>query len=552
MKYIIVTGGLSGLGKGITSSSIGLLLQSQGINLTHIKIDGYLNQDAGLLSPSEHGECYVLDDKSETDLDMGNYYRFTSLRLTYHHNITSGKIYQSVINKERHGVYLGRTVQVIPTITDEITAWIKHASHIPVNANNDIVPEVCIVEVGGCISDCEIFPYLESLRQLSQTADDNGDQFCFVHVSLIVDLGEPKTKPTQEGVAKLRSLGISPDILVLRYKEMLPPHIIKKLKTFCQVKEERIITSVDAKNIYYVPDIFKQQGICEQICKILDIKMNDYKLDEYYKILDHFNNIEKLKTLNLAISGKYTGSPDTYLSLIRAVEHASFKCGVNINIIWIDTEKTGAIDLDICSGVIIPGGFGVRGINGKLAVCRYARENNIPILGICLGFQIMVTDCWHLANNNIPNHDIDPITLAGSTEWDPNTIHKIVDILPLQTGLLGGTMRLGSYTTNLQPDSKVAKLYNSEIIEERHRHRYEVNNNYLKDIQKSGLVFSGVHIGESCNLMEIAELPENQHPFYIGCQFHPEYKSRYDNPHPLFVGLIEAMINYDNSLQTIT
>jgi len=429
MKYIIITGSLiSGIGKGITSSSIGLLLQSRGINVTAIKIDPYLNIDAGTMSPFEHGECYVLADGGEVDLDMGNYERFLGLELTKDHNITTGKIYQSVISKERKGEYLGKTVQIVPHITNEIQSWIKKAAVIPVD-NSKSSPEVCLIEVGGTIGDIETSPFIEAIRQMASDCEKN--QFCFVHVSMIIDNGELKTKPTQHSVAALRTLGIIPNFLVLRTQKILGEKIKKKLRIFCQIPEDNIISNIDMPNIYYVPDVFKTQNICEKISKVLDIKFNNaYQLKDYYKVLNHYES--DLPKLNLIMAGKYVGSNDTYLSLIRAIDHASFFLGVKINIIWLNTEDIDKCDietnikiknmLEICHGIIIPGGFGIKGIIGKIKVTKYARINKIPILGICLGLQVMVVEFSHSIG-----------IYGNSTEWDPKTEHPIIDILPGQT-----------------------------------------------------------------------------------------------------------------------
>lgn len=527
MKFIVVTGGvISGLGKGITASSIGLLLQSLGLTVTSIKIDPYINVDAGTMSPFEHGECYVLKDGGEADLDMGNYERFLNIELTKDHNITTGKIYQSVINKERNGDFLGKTVQIIPHITDEIQGWIRHVAHIPVSSGNT-VPDVCIVEVGGTVGDIEIAPFIEALRQMH--INSKTDKFFFVHVSMVLNNQEMKTKPTQQSVAKLRSLGIIPNMLVIRAPTILPKLIKNKLSIFCQVKEKNIISNTDVKSIYFVPDVFKKQGICERILKKLRISVPiNYQLNNYYKTLNHYNT--DLPKLNLGIVAKYIGSPDTYLSLIRAVEHASFINGVHVNVHWLNSEEN--IDrtvLQKMDGFIIPGGFGTRGVSGKLDIAKYARENCVPILGICLGMQIMVVDCWRALGKK-----------GGSTEWDDFNGTAVIDILPGQTGIKGGTMRLGNYSTYLKDGSLVNTLYKTDTVEERHRHRYEVNNECVSDLEDFGLEFVGRSRVKSGELMEVVEL--NDHKFYVGSQYHPEYKTSYDKAHPLFIGLVKAMI----------
>jgi CTP synthase len=520
MKYIVITGGvISGLGKGITSSSIGLLLKSYGISVTSIKIDPYLNLDAGTMSPYEHGECYVLADGGEADLDMGNYERFLGIELTRNHNITTGKIYQSVLTKERNGDYLGKTVQIVPHITDEIKDWISDVA-------NQSSAEVCLIEVGGTVGDIEVMPFIEALRQMKMNDDDT---FCFIHVSLVINLGEPKTKPTQTGLQKLRSLGIVPDILVVRTADYLSDSVLSKLETFSGIKKAKIIQNVDVDNIYYVPDLFLNQGLIPIIQKITSLNLNETpRLDYYYSLLDYYDHDDSSNKLHLGIVGKYIGSPDTYLSIIRAIESAAFHCNVHVKLCWV-TGLTGLFPYD---GLLIPGGFGSRGIEEKLLAAEYARKYGKPILGICLGMQVMVVDCYNSLDKG----------KAYSTEWvgtedndDLQGTVPIIDILPNQTNKLGGTMRLGNYKTTLT-ESKVQELYGTDTIVERHRHRYEVNNLYVDELQTSGLKV----VGKTNELVEVVEL-EN-HPFYVGCQFHPEFKSRYDKPHPLFVGWIKAMM----------
>ncbi len=532
MKYIIITGGIiSGIGKGITSSSIGLLLKSLGVKVTAIKIDPYLNMDAGTMSPFEHGECYVLGDGGETDLDMGSYERFIGLELTKDHNITTGKIYQNVLNKERRGEYLGKTVQIVPHITNEIQNWIKRVAIIPVDDDKSI-PEICLIEIGGTIGDIETAPFIEAIRQLQLNGDQH--QFCFVHVSMLVDNGELKTKPTQHSVAALRKLGIFPNFLVLRTPRILDEKTKRKLKIFCHIPENHIIDNVDVPNIYYVPDLFKKQYVCEKIARVLDIKFNNaYQLESYYKVIKHYES--DLPKLDIVIAGKYIGSNDTYLSLIRAIDHASISVGVKVNIIWLDAgdiekrDENALKKIVDCHGIIIPGGFGSRAILGKLSVAQYARIKKIPLLGLCLGMQVIVIEFARSIGIN-----------GSSTEWDPKTEHPVIDILPGQTGLMGGSLRLGNHTTKLRKDSKVYKIYEKEYIIERHRHRYEVNNGYVYILEKNGLYF----VGKSNNgkLMEIVELKDDQ--FYIGTQAHPEFSSRYNKPHPLFIGLLKSANEY--------
>jgi len=516
MKFIVVTGGvISGLGKGITASSIGLLLKSYGYSVTAIKIDPYLNIDAGTMSPYEHGETFILHDGFEGDLDLGNYERFVDLILTKDHNITTGKIYNSVIQKERNGEYLGKTVQIIPHITNEIKDWIKRTANIK---TSNTKPEICIIELGGTIGDLETAPFIEALRQLSME-----EIMCFVHVSMIIDNGEQKTKPTQHSVALLRSIGIIPDLLVLRTKKILPDNILKKLEIFCHVKQENIICNIDVPNIYYVPDVFRKQNIVKKIANKLKLNISTKAdLTNYNKVLKHYKSKNPIK--HIIIAGKYVGSQDTYLSLIRALDHASFYCDCEPKITYLDTEtmKDSIKILKSADSVIIPGGFGSRGIKGKLQVAKYCRENKIPLLGLCLGMQIMVVEYCR----NVLNID------TYSSEWEKHE-NPVIYILPNQTEKMGGTMRLGNYTSKLLPNTLAHKLYKKDIIMERHRHRYEVNIKFKKDIESKGeMVFSGFHN----DLMEIFE--SKTHPYYIGVQYHPELISRYNRPHPLFIGLL--------------
>lgn len=542
MKYIVVTGGvISGIGKGITSSSIGILFQSLGYVVTMIKIDPYLNVDAGTMSPYEHGECFVLSDGGECDLDLGNYERFLNIQLTREHNITTGRIYQAVIEKERRGDYLGATVQIVPHITDEIISHITRVSKLPVG--NEI-PDICVIEIGGTIGDIEGLPFIEALQQMRAITNDD---FCFVHVAMAINNPELKTKPIQHSVSTLRSRGIFPNLLVIRSKEELPSEIKHKLHRLCQISSENIISNPDVPTIYHVAHIFHKQNICECISPFIG-ELNNlppktqicsdprsiYFGQEIERIPDkdiiyYFDNLSTLPVVNVGIVGKYIGnnlSPDTYISLIRAIEHASFYLNINT----INTFISSDDDLSKYDAFIIPGGFGSRGIPGKLQVAKYARDNNIPILGICLGMQVMVVDSLRRIRIN-----------ATSREWtdlvcDPNEpISYVVDLLPGQTEIKGGTMRLGNYTTTLT-SPKLQNIYHSEIITERHRHRYEVSDSWIDDIYRSGLIVSGIN--HDATLVEIVELPD--HPFYIGCQFHPEFRSYINEPHPLFVELLRS------------
>lgn len=527
MRYIIVTGGvISGIGKGITSSSIALLFQSMGYTVTMIKIDPYLNVDAGLMSPYEHGECFVLEDGGECDLDLGNYERFLNVNLTRNHNITTGRIYQNVITKERNGDYLGATVQIVPHITDEIMFQIRTTSMIPVN---DKVPDICVIEVGGTIGDIEGLPFIEAIQQMRMNINDT---FCFIHVAMAINNPEPKTKPIQHSVSTLRSRGIFPDLLVVRWHDTkaIPYDIKQKLQRLCQIAFDDIITNPDVTNIYSVPGIFNFQNICERIGKRLQIPVR-ITIDPYISIIKR----DTPSKIVVGVIGKYTNSnkaPDTYLSLVHAISHAGYGLQLQPEINWIDSENIDTSKLEHNDCFIIPGGFGSRGILGKLMIAKYAREHKKPILGLCLGMQIMVVDCYNSTTQ-----------IGTSREWEdiiPST-NYVIDILPDQTGIKGGTMRLGNYTSFLK-DSIVKNLYGSDTIVERHRHRYEVNNAYVEELLATGLKFPGFSEGINGNpLMEICELQD--HPFYIGSQFHPEYKSRLSHPHPLFIGLFKATLS---------
>lgn len=525
MKFIVVTGGvISSIGKGITSSSIGLLLQAHGLRVTAVKIDPYLNVDAGTMSPFEHGECYVLADGGEADLDMGNYERFLGIELTSDHNITTGKVYQSVLAKERAGSYLGHTVQVIPHITDEILIRIHRCA-----PEKDF--DVCIIELGGVVGDLEGLPFVESLRQLSMQEEH---QCCFVHVSMVIDNhGEPKTKPAQQGVRTMRKLGLSPDLLVMRSHDLLDDKTKAKLHNMCQVKPSQIFSNTDVPNIYYVPQLFLDQGMPNMLAQKLELALTTKpELSAYHRVLRFFK-MPCARPLQIAIIGKYVGIADTYLSLTRAIEHASFETQTPTQVTFIDSEtitkdeSETVVDsiLKAYDACIIPGGFGSRGIAGKIEVCRYCRVNDKPLLGICLGLQIMVTESWQALGHQ-----------GGSREWTDQG-DAVIDMLPGQNGKLGGTMRLGSSCTYLKPESKTRALYKADEVWERHRHRYEVNNVYMPEWDAKLLDITGF---SSTGLVEVVEGTSQK--FYIGVQYHPEYKTRYDAAHPLFVGLLRAAV----------
>ncbi|KAK9149938.1 hypothetical protein Syun_008247 [Stephania yunnanensis] len=545
MKYVLVTGGVvSGLGKGVTASSIGLLLKACGLRVTSIKIDPYLNTDAGTMSPFEHGEVFVLDDGGEVDLDLGNYERFLDAKLTRDNNITTGKIYQSVINKERKGDYLGKTVQVVPHITDAIQDWIERVAMIPVDGKKGPA-DVCVIELGGTIGDIESMPFIEALGQFSYRV--GAGNFCLVHVSLVPVLhvvGEQKTKPTQHSVRGLRGSGLTPNILACRSSKPLEDNVKIKLSQFCQVPEENIITLYDVSNIWHIPLLLKDQKAHEAILKRLDLLgyAGEPALGEWTSRAELCDRLHE--PVRIAMVGKYTGLSDAYLSVLKALLHASVECRKKLIIDWVaagDLEDVTAREapnvykatwnlLRGADGVIVPGGFGDRGVQGKIRAARYARENKIPYLGICLGMQIAVIEYARSVLN---------LKDANSTEFDPETTNPCVIFMPEGSKThMGGTMRLGTRKTYFQvPDCKSAKLYgNASFIDERHRHRYEVNPDMIAQLENAGLTFVGKD--ETGQRMEIVELPN--HPYYVGVQFHPEFKSRPGKPSPPFLGLIAA------------
>ncbi|XP_066361764.1 uncharacterized protein [Miscanthus floridulus] len=531
MKYVLVTGGVvSGLGKGVTASSIGVLLKSCGFRVTSIKIDPYLNTDAGTMSPFEHGEVFVLDDGGEVDLDLGNYERFLDIKLTRDNNITTGKIYQSVIDKERRGDYLGKTVQVVPHITDEIQEWIERVAMNPVDGTEEPA-DVCVIELGGTLGDIESMPFIEALGQFSYRVGPGN--FCLVHVSLVPVLnvvGEQKTKPTQHSVRGLRGLGLLPDILACRSTQI-----------------PNIINLHDVTNIWHIPLLLRDQKAHEAILKVLDLQCvgkvaREPQLSEW---TERASRCDRLKTpVRIAMVGKYTGLSDSYLSVIKALLHASVALDRKLVVDWVpscDLEDSTAEEtpdayekawelLKGADGVLVPGGFGDRGVQGKILAAKYAREKNIPYLGICLGMQIAVIE---FARSIMKLHG------ANSTEFDPTTKTPCVIFMPEGSKThMGATMRLGSRRTFFQvTNCKSAKLYgNASYVDERHRHRYEVNPDMVPEFEKAGLSFVGRD--ESGKRMEIIELPTLR--FFVGVQFHPEFKSRPGKPSPLFLGLIAA------------
>ncbi len=528
-KYVFVTGGVvSGLGKGITASSIALLLKARGYKVFMQKFDPYINVDPGTMNPIQHGEVFVTYDGCETDLDLGHYERFIDEELNYTSNITSGKIYSSVIEKERRGDYLGGTVQMVPHITDFIKEKVYEAGK---TSGADIV----ITEIGGTVGDIESLTFIEALRQI-QYEQGNTNTF-FVHTTLIPYIygsGELKTKPTQNTVKDLRNMGIQPNAICCRTPEHLNDSIKKKLSMFCSIPTENVIEAIDVKNIYQIPLNFYEQKIDEIILK--QFKMNINKIDiKYWKdLVNTVNNLDK--TITIGLVGKYVELHDAYLSVAESLRHAGYKYNTKVEIKWIDSEKLESeknikdVFKDV-AGIIVPGGFGSRGIEGKIKAIKYAREENVPFLGICLGMQLAVIE---FARNVCGIKD------ATSTEFDPNTNNPIIDLMEEQKRItdMGGTLRLGNYECKLMQGTLAYKAYGTDIILERHRHRYEFNNAYKETLEKHGMVFSGINVMR--NLMEIIELPKHKH--FIACQFHPEFKSRPNRPHPLFDSFIGASL----------
>ncbi|XP_057422957.1 uncharacterized protein LOC130716923 [Lotus japonicus] len=545
MKYVLITGGVvSGLGKGVTASSIGVVLKACGLRVTSIKIDPYLNIDAGTMSPFEHGEVFVLDDGGEVDLDLGNYERFLDVTLTRDNNITTGKIYQSVLEKERKGDYLGKTVQVVPHITDAIKDRIESVAVIPVGGNEGPA-DVCVIELGGTVGDIESMPFIEALRQLSfQVGPDN---FCLIHVSLIPVLGvvgEQKTKPTQHSVRELRALGLTPHLLASRSAEPLLQSTKEKLSQFCHVPVDNILNIHDVPNIWHIPLLLRNQNAHHSILQQLNLlnHATPPDLQQWTEMAESYDNLTV--SVRIAMVGKYVGLTDSYLSVVKALLHACVASSLKPSIDWIaasDLEDDSAestpeahaaawTTLRSAACVLVPGGFGDRGVRGMMLAAKYARENNVPYLGICLGMQIAVIEFAR---------SVLGLERANSVEFDAQTPNPVVIFMPEGSRThMGSTMRLGSRRTLLQtPDCITSKLYgNSEYVDERHRHRYEVNPDVIGTLEEGGLKFVGKD--ESGKRMEILELPS--HPFYVGVQFHPEFKSRPGRPSALFLGLILA------------
>ena len=541
-KHIFVTGGVaSSLGKGLTASSLGNLLTARGLRVVMQKLDPYLNVDPGTMNPFQHGEVFVTEDGAETDLDIGHYERFLDRNLSRQSNVTTGQIYSAVIAKERRGEYLGDTVQVIPHVTNEIKSRIRAMAAADVDGGT---PDVVITEVGGTVGDIESLPFLEAIRQIRQ---DIGRENCFfLHVSLVPYLapsGELKTKPTQHSVAALRSIGIQPDALVCRADRDIPENVKHKLALYCDVDREAVIAAPDAPSIYDIPKVLHREGLDAYVVRRLGLSFRDVDWTRWDDLLQRVHH--PTHTVTVAIVGKYVDLPDAYLSVSEAIRAAGFAHRARVRLRWVPSDECAtpagaAAALQGVDGVVIPGGFGVRGIEGKIGASRYARENRIPTLGLCLGLQCMTIDvARHLAG----------LDGANSAEFDAQTPYPVIATMADQRdivagkGALGGTMRLGSYPARLTPGSLVATAYGTTEVTERHRHRYEVNNDYREALTEAGLRFTGT--SPDGRLVEFAELDQSLHPFFVGTQAHPELKSRPTRPHPLFTAFVAAALAYN-------
>ena len=529
-KYVFVTGGVvSGLGKGITASSLALLLKSRGYKVFMQKFDPYFNVDPGTMNPIQHGEVFVTQDGSETDLDLGHYERFIDEELNYTSNITSGKIYKSVIEKERHGDYLGATVQLVPHITNEIKNKVYEAG---ITSKADIV----ITEIGGTVGDIESQAFIESLRQIQY--EKGSENTCFVHTTLIpyiIGSNELKTKPTQNSVKDLQNMGIRPNFLVCRTPFKTSDSIKEKLSLFCNLPKNNIVDCVDTNNIYEIPLNLHEQGIDGLILKQFNLPINKENLDEWKNLIHTMDNLKD--EVEISLVGKYVELHDAYISVVEALRHAGYKYKTKVNINWVNSESLEKENVNLneifknSKGILVPGGFGNRGINGKIKAIEYARVNNIPFLGICLGMQLSVIE---FARN------VCGIVDANSTEFYETTSEPIIDLMSDQKSIsnMGGTLRLGNYNCKIEKNTLAYKVYKQELIKERHRHRYEFNNKYMDVLKKHGMVFSGINL--ESNLVEIIELPKLKH--FIACQFHPEFKSRPTRPHPLFDSFVHEAI----------
>jgi CTP synthase len=526
---VFVTGGVvSSLGKGIAASSLGRLLKSRGLRVVNQKLDPYINVDPGTMNPFQHGEVFVTDDGGETDLDLGHYERFTGENLKRTSNVTSGSVYLSVIQKERRGDYLGDTVQVIPHITNEIKDRIRRVGEQDV--------DVVITEVGGTVGDIESLPFLEAIRQYGNEV--GRENVVFVHVTLVPYIAtseELKTKPTQHSVAELRSKGIHPDVIIVRSDREIDEGVRKKISLFCDVEPRAVIAAPDARDIYEIPLVLHDGGLDKVICDRLDLVTGPPALDSWRAMVD--KALAATDSVAIGVVGKYVDLPDAYLSVVEALKHAVAAHGLRLDLRWVPSDElTGLLAdsyLEDLDGIVIPGGFGYRGVEGKIQAIRFARENGVPLLGLCLGLQCSVIE---IARNVLG------LSEANSTEFDPSTPHPVIDLMASQEDVeeMGGTMRLGLYAAKLAEGSKVRALYDSELVYERHRHRWEVNNRYRKDLEGAGLMLSGVSPDD--NLVEYIEMVD--HPYFVGTQAHPELRSRPDRPHPLFLGLVEAAARF--------
>ena len=534
-KHLFVTGGVaSSLGKGLTASSLGRLLRARGLRVTMQKLDPYINVDPGTMNPFQHGEVFVTDDGAETDLDIGHYERFLDTNLHGSANVTTGQVYSRVIARERKGEYLGDTVQVIPHITNEIKDRIRAMAALDI--------DLVITEIGGTVGDIESLPFLEAARQIRQEV--GRENVFYLHVSLVPYIGpsgELKTKPTQHSVQALRSIGISPDAVVLRSDREIPIAVKKKISLMCDVDQEAVVAAVDAPSIYDIPKVLHREGLDAYIVRRLGLPFHDVEWGEWDRLLDRVHKPKHV--VRVALVGKYVDLPDAYLSVTEALRAGGFANDAKVEIKWVVSDECEELDaarkqLGDVDAICVPGGFGVRGIEGKVGALKFARENKIPTLGLCLGLQCMVIEVAR---------SLAGIKDANSAEFDPTSVNPVIATMEGQEKIvsgeadMGGTMRLGLYKALLQSGSLVAETYGSDEISERHRHRYEVNNKYRESISKAGLIFSG--LSPDGKLVEFIELPRSIHPYYVGTQAHPEFRSRPTNPHPLFAGLIRAAIN---------
>ncbi|PJI09132.1 MULTISPECIES: CTP synthase [Clostridium] len=528
-KYIFVTGGVvSSLGKGITAASLGRLLKNRGLKVSIQKFDPYINVDPGTMSPYQHGEVFVTDDGAETDLDLGHYERFIDENLSKNSNVTTGKVYWSVINKERRGDYLGGTVQVIPHITNELKERVYRVAK-----EKDV--DVVITEIGGTVGDIESLPFLEAIRQIKYEVGDKNS--CFIHVTLLPYLrkaGEIKTKPTQHSVKELRGIGIQPDIIVCRTEKAITKDIRNKIGLFCNIDGDSVIPNLDAENLYEVPLMLHNEGLDSLVCDKLQLKCKEVDNTEWESMVQNIKNLSGEVTIGLV--GKYVELHDAYISVVEALNHGGFANNVSVNVKWINSENVTRDNADEIlkdvNGILVPGGFGDRGIEGKIEAARWARENKVPFFGICLGMQCAVIEYAR---------DILKLDGAHSSEFNPETKYPVIDLMPEQKDIddKGGTMRLGLYACKLSKDTNAYDAYNEEVIYERHRHRYEFNNEYRKQLTDAGLILAGTSPDD--RLVEIVEVKD--HPWFVGVQFHPEFKSRPNRPHPLFRDFIKSACN---------